>query len=373
MPTVIFYCSILLGSTFFVWLSEKGRTWLGRWFFLSVAFLLVFVPSAIRYDIGTDYINYLAIYEGVSDIKELDSYQYKEPLFYYINRFLQGVGAHFQFLFAVFAFIFTAVVFKSYSRENAWLLHFLFFSVLWYFSFNGIRQAVAVSFCILALFNFFEKRYVWFLALTLIAAMFHQSALIITVAGGLALIPLPVSFKTRIAPLIFLTVFGVAFFGMNIVLVYMEQLLYLFGMTKYAGYFNSARHFVERDFGSGLGVLVKVLFCFYIIICAKALIQQNKNFWLLLVLVFTYALGVILASRIIIFGRMADVFIVAQILGAYFLWQLPKNKSINRLVIGVFILFLTLSFIKEGLGVETSYANPKRNPYQTIFTENIIK
>lgn len=62
MATVIFYNFILLSSTFFVWLSEKGKGNLERYFFLGLAFLLVCVPAAIRYDVGADYMSYLAIY-----------------------------------------------------------------------------------------------------------------------------------------------------------------------------------------------------------------------------------------------------------------------------------------------------------------------
>ena len=365
MPTVLFYNFILFSSTFFVYLSEKGRRKIDRQFLLGIAFLLVFVPSAIRYDIGTDYMAYKEIYENpVRLIKYL-----KEPGFYFVNWFLSKIGAHFQWMFATYAFIFTAVAFKAYPKKGAWLLHFLFFSMLWFFSFNGMRQAVALSWCFLALFAFFEKRYVWFVLLTLVGSTFHQSALFITAAGLMALIPLSWHIKTRLAPLVFVGFIIFTYVSMNIVLVYMEQILNLVGLTKYSGYFSSAKHFIARDFGTGLGVLAKVLFSIYIIWNAKAFIKQNKNYWLLIVLVFAYAVGVVLADKIIIFGRMADTFVVAPIVAGYLLLQLPSNKQINRIVLGAFLVFLALSFIKDGMGIETSYADPKRNPYQTIFME----
>src|SRR5690554_3242357 len=197
MATVIFYNFILLSSTFFVWLSERMHYKLDRWFLLGIAFLLVFVPAAIRYDIGTDYVNYLAIYEGTSATKTLEPYKFKEPFFYFVNWFLRSIGAHFQWMFATFAFIFTAVAFKAYPKKNAWLLHFLFFSMLWFFSFNGMRQAVALAWCLLAMFNFFERKYFAFFVLSFIGATFHQSALLITFAGVAALIPLGSIFKSR--------------------------------------------------------------------------------------------------------------------------------------------------------------------------------
>lgn len=366
MATVIFYNFILLSSTFFAWASEKGKGNLERYFFLGLAFLLVFVPAAIRYDVGSDYMSYLGIYENSW---RLEGYKYKEPAFYFVNWLFKSVGVHFQWMFATFAFIFTAVAFKAYPKKNAWLLHFLFFSMLWFFSFNGIRQAIALSFCLLALFNYFDKRYLWFAFLTVLASFFHQSALLITLAGVIALIPLPKFLKSKVAPLVILGVLAIALFSMSLLLSYMEQILNLMGLTKYANYFNSSIHFIPRDFGTGLGVLAKVLFSIFIIFNIKSFISINKNYWLLIILIALYALGVVLANQIIIFGRMADTFVVAQILGAYLLWTLPRNKKLNRLVVSIFMLFLILSFTKDGFGIETSYADPKRNPYQTIFSE----
>ena len=120
--------------------------------------------------------------------------------------------------------------------------------------------------------------------LTLIGATFHQSALFITVAGFAALIPLGNQIKYRVAPYAFIGFIIFTYISMNVVLTYMEQILSLVGLTKYAGYFSSAKHFVARDFGTGLGVLAKVLFSIYIIWNAKAFIKQNKNYW---TLVFT--------------------------------------------------------------------------------------
>src|SRR5690554_4211706 len=105
MATVLFYNFIVLSSTFFVWLSEKGRTYVDRWVLLWIAFLIVFVPSAIRYGVGTDFFNYVDIYEN------LENYTWMEQGFYFINWALKSVDAHPQWSMAAFAFIFTAVAF----------------------------------------------------------------------------------------------------------------------------------------------------------------------------------------------------------------------------------------------------------------------
>ena len=132
MPTVIFYNIILFSSTFFVYLSEKGRTVLDRKIMLFIALLIVFIPSALRYGVGANYFSYLHIYE---EPWRLDNYKFKEPGFYYVNYFLKSLDAHFQWSFADFAFLFSYASFKSYPRHQAWLIHLTFFTVFYLLSF----------------------------------------------------------------------------------------------------------------------------------------------------------------------------------------------------------------------------------------------
>lgn len=364
--TVFFYCSILFGSTFFVWVSEKGRTKIDRSFFLWIALLLVFIPSAIRYDIGTDYLNYVDIFE---DHSRLESYKYKEFGFYFINWLFAQIGAGAQWPIATFAFVFTLIAFKGYPRKNAWVLHFLFFSMLWFFSFNGVRQAVALSFSMLSLFYFFEKRYFWSLLSIIFGSIFHQSALLVLLIGLFSFIPFNIFIKIIVTPLIFVVTLVITFVSISIVIPHLENILNFIGLTKYASYFDNSKYFIERGFGSGLGTLIKVCFSIYIVLNTKFFLKINKRYWLLILLTMAYAFGLVLASKIVIFDRMADVFSIAPIVGGYLLVSCGKKNIINHVIVLMFAFYVFLAFFKAGFGVETDYNDPKRNPYQTIFHE----
>ncbi|MBQ0688803.1 EpsG family protein, partial [Providencia rettgeri] len=288
MATIIFYNFILLSSTLFVWLSEKGKRLLDRWIFLWIAFLIIFIPSAIRYGIGTDFFNYINIYNHINN------YEWMEEGFYYINLFLRNLDAPPQWSIVIFSFIFSFIAFLAYPQKNGWVIHFIFMAMLWFFSLNGIRQAIAISFCLLALFKYFNKKILWFFILTGLGSLFHKSALFISLIGILALIPIRQSLKMYLFPWIFIGFITFTFISMSIVTFYIEQILSISGLTKYASYFGS-EHFSEREFGSGLGILIKVLFSIYIIINSKSILNLNKNYWCLILLVFIYTLGAILA------------------------------------------------------------------------------
>ncbi|MCH8492469.1 MAG: EpsG family protein [Idiomarina sp.] len=337
---------------------------LDRWILLAVAFLILVLPSALRYNIGTDFMSYVNIYEN------LDDFTWMEQGFYFVNWTFRSLGAHVQWVFTAFAFIFTAVAFKAYPSRNVWLVHFVFMAMLWFPSFNIMRQTIALAFCMLAVFCYLDRRVLLFFVYTAIGALFHKSAFFVMACGALALIPVRTSLKYTVAPLAFTAILAVALLQMDLILGLIEHLLRTAGLTKYANYFGG-RHFIARDFGSGLGVLAKVAFSVYVLLSAKSFLRFNKYNWLLLILVFVYALGVILANQIMIFGRMADTFVVAPVVAAYVLYQLPNNRQLNKLVLVSFLAFLLLSFTKDGFGTVTSYSDPHRNPYQTIFSSDV--
>ena len=202
-----------------------------------------------------------------------------------------------------------------------------------------------------------------------IGLMFHQSVLFILIAGLCALIPLNIYIKTRLAPIVFVGFIIFTFFSVNFVFVYIEQILNLVGLTKYANYFNNTRHFIPYDYGSGLGILIKIFFSIYVIFNTRQFILINQNYWILIILTFIYSVALILANNIVIFTRMVDTFTIVLIIDVFLLYKLQKNKVFNHVILIVFLFFLILSFIKSGMGIETSYADPKRNPYKTILME----
>lgn len=362
MATIIFYVSILISSTYFVYISDKGKGLLEKRIFLTIAFLLVFLPSALRYDIGTDFLNYINIYEN------LDLYTYLEPGFYYLNWFLNILNSDSQWLFVICSFIFTWFFFASYPKKGAWVIHFSMMTLLWFISFNTIRQAVAVAICSYGLTYFFKKKYYLFFLFCLLGLSFHSTALLILLAGIVALIPVRNTTKSIILPNIFIIIIIFGYTSISIATYYIEQILGLIGLNQYLSYFGSEQ-FINNDIGSGLGGLIRILFSTYILFNSKQILSINKNYWLLILLTFLYALGTALAVNIILFSRMQQTFIMAPIIGSYIIYHLPINNNLHKKVVLLFFAFLFLTFVKESIGAKSTYSDPKINPYQTIFSQ----
>ena len=238
-------------------------------------------------------------------------------------------------------------------------------TLLWFISFNTIRQALSTAICFYAIFYFFDKRYIPFFLFTLVATTFHTSAIIVFLVGLVALIPLKRSLMYLAFPNIFIGIMIISYIFITLVTVFIGQILGFIGLEQYLGYFNSG-HFSENNLGSGLGALVRILFSIYIILNTKYILQMNQQYWIIILLTFLYGLGTILASNIIIFGRMQQTFLMAPIIACYLIYRVPRNNKLHKTVMLVFFTLLFLFFVKESIGVKSAYSNPKINPYQTI-------
>lgn len=360
LGTVFFYNLIVLSSTFFVYFSEKCKYRFDRNILLFIAFLIIFIPSAIRYNIGTDFPNYIYIYDN------LESHTHMEPGFYYINKLLRFVNARAQWSIAVLAFIFSYAAIFSYPKKDAWILHLAFTLSLLFFSFNGIRQAIAIAFSLWAFKHYLYNKLLTASLLIFIGSLFHAASLILLPIGLIALIPLPKKFKELFAPIIIITSILLLNFFTPQLIGFLELITNKLNL-KYQVYFGHNRHFIAPELGSGLGLLAKFLFPCFIIFRTKSLINKNPKLWALIILNSLYAVSIILTKEIIIFGRLEKVLAIAPIIGVYYLFQLEKRTFINSIIAIFFILFLLLVFEKDAVGKPSSYSNPRLNPYQTIF------
>lgn len=361
MITILFYLFILFSSTFFIWFSDKTRNKIEKFILYFISFFIIFIPSAIRYDIGTDYLNYVDIYNNIQN------YTWIEPGFYFLNIALNELGLSSNGAIAVFSFIFTLISFSCYPKKNAWLVHLCLICILWFFSFNGIRQSIAIAISILAVSKFIQKKYYSFFLLILIGSTFHLSIYIILITCLISLIPINDKIKNYPLPILFILIILISGLYLEFIFKNIEEILIILSLNKYAGYFSSETHFIPQESGTGLGATIKIAFSIYVILNTKKILQYNNNLWIISILNLFYAVSIVLASNIIIFGRMTDIFSIAPILSVYTLSILPKNKNIHYFILLFFVLFLILSFTKDGLSIKTDYADPKRNPYQTIF------
>jgi hypothetical protein len=155
----------------------------------KIIFVTLFLFSALRYDVGWDYMSYLGEIKG--GVNELKSSRF-EPLSKVI-LLASAITNFYPLAFIVFAFL-TLKVIKmsidrySYNSTMSWLVYYsmpLFF----FASLSGMRQSLAAV-IILYSFHFAKnKKFLYFLISIIIASLIHSSALVGFLILPLTLIP----------------------------------------------------------------------------------------------------------------------------------------------------------------------------------------
>lgn len=147
-------------------------------YFISSTFL--FLISALRYEVGTDFFGYYNFINGVS-IQDIKNFEILYNLLAIISKSILNNG---QFFIAVIAFL---TIFNiSYSiyklSPYAEISLIIFFGLGYYFNtFNAVRQYLAISLIILAISFWYNEKKRLGLLMLIPPILIHFSSLIFVV------------------------------------------------------------------------------------------------------------------------------------------------------------------------------------------------
>ncbi len=141
-------------------------------FFFLVIFILL---AGLRHvTVGTDTWAYELRFSTMDDSKIKNI----EFGWHYLNQFVHDIGANFQFLLILTATLYCFIIYYALYRKSSNIIFslFIWLSLYYYFYiYNGMRQAFAISFVLLAYTYLIEKRWKYVILLLLIGATFHTS------------------------------------------------------------------------------------------------------------------------------------------------------------------------------------------------------
>lgn len=149
--------------------------------FLFIIIAVLTVTAGCRYRVGTDYVNYIEVYNSIySNWKLSDFFKFEEPILPMIGKL------SYMFFDSYFPMFFTASVmtvgFMLYSTLKE-TTDFVFVTMLYVFaggwtgSFNGIRQYLAIAIVFLGRKYIMQRKFWKFLLVCGIAFLAHRSAL----------------------------------------------------------------------------------------------------------------------------------------------------------------------------------------------------
>jgi len=123
--TYLIYNFILFGATVSAYLYEKSNNKTHQIIFLSLTFFIPFFFLAIRYNIGTDYPNYVMYFEKIAS--GMDTI--KEPGYELVNKVVAYFNLDVQWVFVFFGFFYLFFGYKALPQKGFAFGVFLLISI----------------------------------------------------------------------------------------------------------------------------------------------------------------------------------------------------------------------------------------------------
>jgi hypothetical protein len=357
-------------------LLAKSSFWRLETVFPLLLFAVVF---GMRYDVGTDHLNYLEAYLWKEHVGKNDI------LFNLLSEIGWKLNLHYAVYFAIIAFIQVFFFFYAFKDERylfPFLVFFLFTNGEWLNWMNVIRQSLAMCIWIFSLKYIEEKKFLKYLLWGIVAFFFHKSAIILLVFypilrnGKDYFKSIPLQLILIAAAFAFQVLFSGIIIKFEPIIAYYMNLL---GGDLYRSYdMERLMSSYKESTGTGLAYLFKIILNVGIILYSKKLklFYNSKRFN---IVYFFFIIGIITTYMFpvgfISFTRPFRYFYIFQsIMYAYFLYYLYKTKIKNTtygtthalIYYGLIVIFLGVFY----LSIITSN-DDNSFWYQFYFDQNI--
>lgn len=355
--SVVFYLVIFIFAALFAYLADiygktrkDGKRILNKYFWIA-SFLIAWLPMALRYYVGTDYKNYMYLYNNIFD----GAYRVNlgiEPGFWLINKIGQCLNLDFQFVISIsslITFVLLYIGLASYRKDaNVGITTFLLLMFCYPDICNIVRQSIAMAFVFVSYKYIPEGKLLKFLTLIFLGALFHYTIIFII---PFYFICNRKYFSKWLKPLI-----------MSILILIMLNL------QKYVALFTSSSAIFEKysaysvhevKFGFGILMYLTITLFFYFV-----LYRNNKsdfNAVLIDILVMGFVLGYVgtavpYGARIALYFSMPLVLLLPQIINV-----------INKRFRIIYILIIVSAFTCFWYNSAVIQLNNETIPYSATF------
>lgn len=323
--------------------------------FVFLAFLSLFLVCGLRWRVGTDYGNYIDMYNINASKSFVEILLGGEPLFMLITWVSSRNGYHPEVMFLICAFIITGLMVLSIRDYSTMfeLSMFLFITDMSYYAqFNGIRQCMAGAVIFWGFRYLIQGNFKKYLVMILIACTIHISALLF----------ISLYFIVRLRPWSkwIMCIAGVFFISF----VFFPQVMEILFHTvdgRFQGYFDLTGGYSSygvkpmRVIVAGVPIIIS--FIFY-----KSLKRTNPNVDVLINLSVLNFLFMFIALKNVSLSRMCMYLAPYNMLLIPEFVRMDKTKARYLVYVGIMIVFMLYMIVL--LPVDSNLL-----PYRTIFSK----
>lgn len=365
---MIVYSMMLIISIFFATIVFRSKNKKNKIIFgILCAIPFIFV-SAIRYDVGSDFIGrYTVAFLHIARGGIVSDY---ELGFHLLNKFCLMISKDPQVLFIVTSIIIYSLIFYNivkYSKNPVISIIVFFFGAFYFQSLNGIRQYLAMALLVTAFPMVEDKKYIKLFLISLLAFNIHNISILLSLVY-LYFIIFKKSFINNKAPyanIITLIIIIASVFLLKKILY--SQLLAVMAKTRFSSYIGGM--YDHPDFQL-IPFIVNFFVYIYLIIPftyrkKMNLINNNEK-----KLLFLQWIGVVLLFCTTIntlFLRISYMFTIFQIFSIPLYYEEYYKKNKNGFA---YTFLLMIIMISSFMWINVYNQVEEALPYQTYFNKN---
>lgn len=324
--------------------------------FWLMLFAALFVPAAVRYGIGTDYFMYIDAVDAFRDTGECKM----ELSFSWICNLCQFCGDSPQWVIGFYAFFTYLAVLLAFKREVFYIAVPVYVLTAYSFTFNIMRQELAVALLMLAFGMFQYGRYKWMLAFSAVATFVHASAIVFLPLMGVGFLMIRLRTQMLLAVVAVVAV-GMFFFDTSSALMSLAQV-----HEKYASYSEQNGMADVANLASGLGFWLRVLITGAIFV-TLALWGKERNARIMATFCAFSIWFSMMGLHLEIFRRFVCVtdFILPFAVAEMFATSVPFGRCAGLVVTAGYVFIFSHDVCAEMLGKTVPN---EIVPYRTVFS-----
>ena len=183
MMSILLYLLIAMGTVYLAVKAGQNRERENRFLtktYLYAIFIILFVCSALRFNVGNDYRQYTQ----TAHEAYVGGYVVTEAGFNWLVRIIYGLcgGEWYEVLFAVFAFATLFLFLKAMYDQSVDFAfsYFLFMTLGLYFqTYNTVRYYLVLAIALYAMRYVLQQDWIKFIFWIVVASLFHKSVLLV--------------------------------------------------------------------------------------------------------------------------------------------------------------------------------------------------
>lgn len=329
------YFTVIIVASIFAHMGQyntsKSSKIKKKWIVLS--FSLTWLVAGLRYNVGSDYFNYIRIYDEIGRLGigwALTSLR-TEPLYAILNWLIYTFIGKPEYVFIITSFLVLFLIYSAIIKHkktlNIGFSLFIFLCVYYFPMFTFIRLAIAVGIVLHSYKHLTDRNFFKFLILIFVAAGFHYTAIIVL-------------------PMYFVTSANKKHFRLKFIFF----LLWMIGLTSLfqfvaEGIFEGVkyeRYIVDLgNFKSGFNqILLRAPIIAFVGFFRKRLVSVNPESKINLQIYFFGVSLLPLTFWLGIFDRMLIYFFISQILIVPQIFKVIKKNEVPLFLYGITLYYL---------------------------------